>query len=368
LQRELDTTARELDSTRIALAEKDHLLRDRDALLEDSSLESRRMAELLEKERQARRQDKIHLDQMQRTAQHNSRTMAQHESRVAELEAARSADRKKLTTLENSLRDQLTERNNLLLALWNRLSTLCGTDWAHKNSLVNGRCLPSLDVVASQLPGFSKNLLAAVTAIEGLVGGFKSRLRTVERDLWKEYQTLEHTLDTRLKKLDRLEALVSTGRDMSSTTATELAKLKAQNRLLKAELTILQKQDTATRSSRMTSEQKVLSPSPPAPREVGRTVSSATSLMRHNSASVVETLERATGSAAGYTSGTPADPNEQKWLHRLRELERRLKLERELRILDRTGARKRLEEEVAENEELRSELEREKVRKGFEEE
>lgn len=52
-----------------------------------------------------------------------------------------------------------------------------------------------------------------------------------------------------------------------------------------------------------------------------------------------------------------------KWIHRLRELERRLKAEREARLLDRSGARKRLEERDAVNEELRMELERERMRK-----
>jgi len=53
----------------------------------------------------------------------------------------------------------------------------------------------------------------------------------------------------------------------------------------------------------------------------------------------------------------------EKWIHRLRELERRLKAEREARLLDRSGARKRLEERDAVNEELRMELERERMRR-----
>jgi len=52
-----------------------------------------------------------------------------------------------------------------------------------------------------------------------------------------------------------------------------------------------------------------------------------------------------------------------KWIHRLRELERRLKAEREARLLDRSGARKRLEERDAVNEELKMQLERERMRR-----
>jgi hypothetical protein len=56
-------------------------------------------------------------------------------------------------------------------------------------------------------------------------------------------------------------------------------------------------------------------------------------------------------------------PREQRWIHKLKELERRLKAEREARLLDRSGARKRLEEERGENEELRRMLERERERR-----
>ena len=57
-----------------------------------------------------------------------------------------------------------------------------------------------------------------------------------------------------------------------------------------------------------------------------------------------------------------SEPNQSRWTHRLRELERRLKAEREARLVDRTGARKRLEEGMKENEELKRELERERER------
>ena len=47
----------------------------------------------------------------------------------------------------------------------------------------------------------------------------------------------------------------------------------------------------------------------------------------------------------------------------MKELERRLKAEREARLLDRRGARQRLEEGRLENEELRMMLEHERARR-----
>jgi hypothetical protein len=99
------------------------------------------------------------------------------------------------------------------------------------------------------------------------------------------------------------------------------------------------------------------------------------SLLRHHSTSAVEQLqERDDDVPAQYQPQplvvpppAPAQPSEQRWIHRLKELERRLKAEREARLLDRRGARQRLEERQLENEELRQQLEHEKMRHEFEE-
>jgi hypothetical protein len=137
--------------------------------------------------------------------------MSSAELRIKELEAAKSQDKQRLTKLETSLKEQLNERNSLLLVLWTRLSSLCGTDWAHDNSLISGRALPSLESVATMLPGFSKNLLAAVRTIESIVSKFQDRVKSVERELWREYQHLEDSLDKRIKKLDKIESIVRNG-------------------------------------------------------------------------------------------------------------------------------------------------------------
>ncbi|KAL2194518.1 hypothetical protein P885DRAFT_42631 [Corynascus similis CBS 632.67] len=211
LQRDLENTVRDLDATKSSLVEKDRVIKQRDALLESHALELRKLGEVLDKERQAHRNVKHQFETFQKTHQHVSRTVSSQDQRIMELEQAKAQDKKRLSQLENTFKDQLTERNNLLLLLWTRLSALCGTDWAHDNSLINGRALPSLEAVATMLPGFSKNLLAAVKMIESIIGSFQSKVKSVEKDLWREYQTLENHLDQRTKKLDRLEAIVRNG-------------------------------------------------------------------------------------------------------------------------------------------------------------
>ena len=372
LQKDLESTTAELDTAQHNLSEKDRLLKNRDALLESHGLESKKLSELLDRERQSRRTDKAQHEQWQKSHQHTSRTVSQKDVRITELEAAQHTTRKKLSTVESQFKDHLSERNTLLLTLWSRVSAICGQDWQHQNSLVNNH-LPTLEVVAnsSMLPAFSRNLLNAVKHVEGTIIAFQSRIRTIERELWTEYQSLEHTLDARIKKLDRLESTVQSHRISGTfTAAPEIAKLRGENRLLKSELATLQKQEMHARNASRASGHR--------PRVNDDTAAPAPTLARHHSSSAVEHLSHAMDpiSPSRRTSSSrqgthdndfvsqPIEPTQQRWIHRLRELERRLKAEREARLLDRSGARRRLEEGAEENRRLKGELERERIRHG----
>ncbi|KAI4174484.1 MAG: hypothetical protein LQ343_002241 [Gyalolechia ehrenbergii] len=372
LQKELESTLTDLDNTRNTLAETEGLLRDRNSILESNGLEFKKLADVLDRERQGRRQDKTQYEQWQKTHQHISRTVSQKDMRISELESAKQSDRRKLQALESQLRDQLHERNNLLLTLWSRLSATCGPDWQHQNSLINGR-VATLEVISSMLPAFSKTLLLAVQHIEGIMVTFKTRVKTMDRDLQNQYRALEDALDERTKKLEKLENTVQSNRIQGTfTAAPEIAKLRGENRLLKSEIAVLQNKDMHARSTaHRSSSSRDLTP---LGSNNNNTSAPPPSLARHYSSSAVEhsTPHR---TSPGRTSSlvplpipersAPAslEPNQSRWTHRLRELERRLKAEREARLLDRTGARKRLEEGMKENEELRAELERERERR-----
>jgi chromosome segregation ATPase len=369
LQRDFETTQQELEDFRQDLAEKDRLLRNRDALLESTGLESRRLSDMLEKERQARRQDQATFENAKRGHQSITRSIQQHETRVMELETLRNQDRQKLHTLEKKYREELLERNNLLYALWNRLSTLCGADWARNHSLVNGE-LPSMEVISKNIQGFNKNIILSVKYVEGIIGGFRQRIRSLEKDLTRDYQQLEHTLDVKAKRLDQVEKLVRAQRDSIGRPSTvrggivelnsqELNKLRNENKTLRTEIQTLR---AITMTTQMTER------SPGASRTdlpSSKRGSVAATLLRHHSTSAVEGLQNQTPDHP-YPQAGPLQQNEQKWIHRLKELERRLKAEREARLLDRSGARKRLEQKVEENADLRAMLERERDRKALE--
>ncbi|KAI6083186.1 hypothetical protein F4821DRAFT_195981 [Hypoxylon rubiginosum] len=375
------------------MLEKDRIIKQRDGLLESHGLESRRLAEMLDKERQAHRNTKNQFETFQRTHQHVSRTVTSQDSRILELETSRATDKKKMAQLEASFKEQLNERNNLLLVLWTRLSSLCGTDWAHDNSLINGRALPSLESVSTMLPGFTKNLLGAVKTIEAIVGNFQSRIKSVERELWKEYQTLESSLEAKSKKLERLETVVRSGIAAGNfDMQTKMSQLETAYRALKIENATLQRaNDARTRGAGWSGLKKGSSngshedlidggsPAPSVPTgphrkdsriprskpsqlEVNSSSekSRASSMSRSASVMGAADLERLGTSSGDNASGKSGDDN--RWMFRLRELEYKLKQEREARHMDRAAARQRIQDSERQNTELAAELVRAKRR------
>jgi hypothetical protein len=231
-----------------------------------------------------------------------------------------------------------------------------------------------MELISKNIQGFNKNIILAVKTVEGIIGGFKIRIRTMEKDLIRDYQTLEHTLDVRVKRLDQLERMVQAQRQSMSigrpstvrgglvdVNSTEVTKLRTENKNLRTEVQTLRAITTTTQSG----NEVIVSRSPSrngSPTSTKR-ASMAQTLLRAQSASVVEQLQnQPTGHP--YPAAGPLQPSEQKWIHRLKELERRLKAEREARLLDRSGARKRLEQKVEENADLRAMLEKERELKG----
>ncbi|KAI6362344.1 hypothetical protein MCOR25_006219 [Pyricularia grisea] len=358
LQRELEETVQELSTTKAALVDKDRLLKQRDALLESHGLEARKLADMLEKERQAHRVSKHQFETFQKTHQHITRTNSSQEQRISELESTKAQDGRKIAQLERTLKEQLNERNNLLLVLWTRLSALCGSDWAHDNSLINGRALPSLEAVATMLPGFSKNLLGAVKTIETMVGGFQNRIKDVEKQIWKEYHSLETTLEQRTKKLDKLEAAVRSG-IAAGTIGMSVSEREMQSRLIRLEdayrqlkvenTTLRTASEVRQRAAKSSDSVEGHSPSPSIPTgprggSRDRALRNSSMARRPVTAGDVAFDKDGSGREVARPETAHVSDTDPKWILRLREMENKLKTEREGRVQDRSAARERIRE------------------------
>lgn len=226
-------------------------------------------------------------------------------------------------------------------------------------------------------------MLCGVKTIESIVAGFKTRCRGVERDLWKEYQVVENALESRTRRLERLENLVRGGIGEQSGMRTEVAKLRTENRLLKAELNVMKNEQAAAQQTSPLHRSKTVASSS-SNTIVASTPTERKHRHRHHRekdgdsksdflnekqetalvAPLTPGIMTRTASTASVPVSTDStDVSEKRWILRLRELEKRLKAEREARLLDRSAAKKKVDEARGQREELKAELERERVSK-----
>jgi hypothetical protein len=360
------------------------VLKDRENLLESMALESRKLTDLLEKERSARKLDKQTLESLHTTTSQHTRRITEHQTQFTELEKQRHKEAKTLKQLEEQYREQISERNNLLAQIWSRLSIVCGADWAQRNSTVSSSgssSTPSVnagkfsmeEAITSVFPSFARNLLSAVKTIESIVAGFKTRCRGVERDLWKRYQEVESALESRTRRVERLEGLIRGNIGESSQSRAEVAKLRTENRLLKMEINVLRAENASnpTASNGGPSNGGAAEPSSSHDAKqqpsITRCYTSASGSSQTNSKAEMsitrtESNQSIPKSSSGAAAASSSDGGEKRWIMRLRELEKRLKQEREARVLDRSMANQKIQQTWGEKEEIRKELERQRVK------
>jgi len=128
LQRDLERLEGDLARARRDLDEKDDKNRDRDNVLDKLHAENRDLAAQLAAQTQARLNLSEKLDDTQSGFKAAEAETASLRARVQELEQKLSKDQRSLMSAEAQYRDQLTERNTLLLTIYQYMDKILGVD------------------------------------------------------------------------------------------------------------------------------------------------------------------------------------------------------------------------------------------------
>lgn len=128
LKRDLERLEDELARARKDLEDKDSKGRDRDGVLDRLHAENRDLATQLAAQTQARLNVTEKLDTTQASLKAAEAQVATFRSRIADLEERLSKDQRSLLAAENQYRDQLTERNTLLLTIYQYMDKILGVD------------------------------------------------------------------------------------------------------------------------------------------------------------------------------------------------------------------------------------------------
>jgi DNA repair exonuclease SbcCD ATPase subunit len=128
VKRDLERVEAELARARTELAERDSRGRGRDEIMDAMHAEILELKGEVSAQTQARLNVSERLDGVQASLKAAEAEVAGYKKRVADLEARLSKDQRALLAAESQYRDQLTERNTLLLTIYQYMDKILGVD------------------------------------------------------------------------------------------------------------------------------------------------------------------------------------------------------------------------------------------------
>lgn len=128
LKRDLERAEDELQRARKELEDKERNGRLRNGLIDKLNTENRDLSAKLAAQNQARMDLMVKLDGAMSSAKKAERELAGCRSKVSELEARLAKEQRSGVDAEGAYKDQLTERNTLLLTIYQYLDKILGVD------------------------------------------------------------------------------------------------------------------------------------------------------------------------------------------------------------------------------------------------
>src|SRR6266550_43968 len=147
LQLEVDKITRDhqraqedLLSARKAVEDKEKRIREKEEIIDGLHAEKLELKSQLAAQTQAKLNVSEKLDSVQATLKGTENEISNARARIHELESRFAKDQRELLSCENQYRDQLTERNTLLLTIYQYMDKILGVD----KTPVSGHAVPSL--------------------------------------------------------------------------------------------------------------------------------------------------------------------------------------------------------------------------------
>ncbi|EIN08103.1 hypothetical protein PUNSTDRAFT_69503 [Punctularia strigosozonata HHB-11173 SS5] len=180
------------------------------------------------------------LDATQASLKTAEADLANFRSRVSELEQRLSKDQRTLLSAENQYRDQLTERNTLLLTIYQYLDKILGVDKTAKKGQAETKPFTNFGV-------FHDNLISRLKALSQIQITFEKRCKEAEARFTEKLTDMRKQLDQRWKQIDKFEASVKTLADAKATWRRKMSAKEGEMDGLKATISDLQAQISGTK-------------------------------------------------------------------------------------------------------------------------
>jgi len=230
LKRDIQTLEDALARARQDTAAREGNTRERDLTIDKLHNELRDLTTRLGNQTQSR----LHLSEKFDATQASLKTAESEAStlraKVHELEARLAKDQKSLLSSESQYRDQLTERNTLLLTIYQYMDKILGVDKTPVRFSSLMIYIYSLDQAHPQKKGgqaetkpftnfsvFHDNLITRLKALSQIQLDFDKRVKEAELRFTEKLVDMRKQLDARWKQIDKFETSVKAYGDAKAT-------------------------------------------------------------------------------------------------------------------------------------------------------
>ncbi|KAH8919162.1 hypothetical protein BT69DRAFT_1337528, partial [Atractiella rhizophila] len=329
LKGDLSRCEAELRKVQAELDVKDRDLREKSVSVSTLTSENRDLSSQLATQTQTRLSLTDKLDETTKSLRDAQTELAVAKERASALEHQLAADTKNLTKAEHQYRDQLTERNTLLLTVYQYLDKIAGSEWTpRKPGQQEAKPYSNFDV-------FQDNLMNRMKGIGNLRTTFEKRAKELETKFFDQFMSLKKQQEARLRQLDRFENSIKTATDMQKQWRQRLQAKSAELEAVRGTNTELNHQITSLKSRVSSGTEPGSGAKISALQAKASTAERKLNQTQNQLSMAEEKLEDAR---------IKVSVAEGKWEARLKELEGRLKAAEEKVKRERQGAKERVSE------------------------
>ncbi|KNZ63459.1 uncharacterized protein VP01_1140g2 [Puccinia sorghi] len=129
-------------------------------------------------------------------------------NRLQSLEDELASDHIQLNKFEHQYKDQISERNTLLLTIYQYIDKLLRSGSTHKRISSAKEVKPF-----SNFTVFHESIINLLKSLGAMQSGFDTKIKDVEKKLEKQYTALKRQHDSRMRQLDQFETTIKAATD-----------------------------------------------------------------------------------------------------------------------------------------------------------
>ncbi|KZO92408.1 hypothetical protein CALVIDRAFT_310030 [Calocera viscosa TUFC12733] len=242
VKRDLQRCEADLERVRKELDKREDVIRERENVIAGLHTSNREMSSQLAAMTQTKLNlsDKLDVEQQARKSAEAERET--YRTRVNDLESRTSKSERSLISNEQRFREQIAERNTLLMTIFNYMEEILGVD---KNPRTAGQLDPK---PFTNFPIFHEKLMGRLKSVSQMQLDFVGRCKEAEARYSDRIGDLKKQLDQRWKQIDRFEITVKGAaeakakwRKQYSAKEGELEAIKASNAELMNQVNAMKK-------------------------------------------------------------------------------------------------------------------------------